>query len=152
MRKALVVGIDHYEHLGSLTGCVNDGYAVKAMLDRHADGSVNFGARLMACTGPHDIVKKAELKEAVRDLFADDSEVALFYFAGHGHIETTGGYLCAGDSKTGDDGFALSEVMTLANGSKARNKVIMLDSCYSGVAGDHPVNRHLQNIPAQQSP
>lgn len=24
MRKALVVGLDHYEHIGGLTGCVND--------------------------------------------------------------------------------------------------------------------------------
>src|SRR5690606_23870299 len=31
---------------------------------------------------------------------------------------------------------ALSEVMTLANNSKAKNKVIILDSCHSGVAGN----------------
>ena len=138
MRKALVVGIDHYEHIDPLAGCVNDAHAVKAMLDRHADGSVNFGTRLMVGTGPHDILERSELKEAVRELFADDSEVALFYFAGHGYIETTGGYLCAGDCKTGDDGLALSDVMTFANKSKARNKIIMLDSCYSGAVGDQP--------------
>ncbi len=56
MRKALVVGIDHYTHIGPLTGCVNDAYAVKVMLDRHADGSVNFGTRLMVGTGPHDLL------------------------------------------------------------------------------------------------
>jgi len=141
MRKALVVGIDHYEYIDPLTGCVNDAYAVKAMLDRHANGSVNFGTRLMAGAGPKDIVKKSDLKEAVRELFADDSEVALFYFAGHGYIETTGGYLCAGDCKTGDDGLALSEVMTLANMSRARNRIVILDSCYSGALGDHPINK-----------
>src|SRR4051812_28251646 len=47
MRKALVVGIDYYEHIGRLNGCVNDAHAVKAMLDRHSDGSVNFGTRLI---------------------------------------------------------------------------------------------------------
>jgi hypothetical protein len=101
MRKALVVGIDHYEYIGSLAGCVNDAHAVKALLDRNADGSVNFGTRLMVGTGRHDIIKKAMLKEAVRELFSDDSEVALFYFAGHGHIETTGGYLCVGERPRG---------------------------------------------------
>jgi hypothetical protein len=35
----------------------------------------------MVGTGPQDILKRSELKEAVRELFADDSEVALFYFA-----------------------------------------------------------------------
>src|SRR5882757_490160 len=104
MRKALIVGIDHYDHICPLTGCVNDAHAVKAMLARHADGSVNFGTRLMVGTGPHDILARSEIKEAVSELFADDSEVALFYFAGHGHIETTGGYLCGGDCKSGDDG------------------------------------------------
>lgn len=117
-----------------------------AMLDRHADGSVNFGVRLRVGTGPGDILERTELKEAVRELFADDSEVALFYFAGHGYIEATGGYLCARDCKTGDDGVALSDVMILANGSKARNKIIILDSCYSGALGDHPINKQISEI------
>lgn len=148
MRKALIVGVDHYEdkNIDSLTGCVNDAHAVKAMLDRHADGSVNFGTRLMVGTGPKVILTKVELKDAVRELFADDAEIALFYFAGHGYIESTGGYLCAGDCKTGDDGLALSEVMTLANKSKARNKIVILDSCYSGALGDHSVHQQVSEI------
>ncbi len=146
MRKALVIGIDHYEHIDGLTGCVNDAHAVKAMLDRHADGSINFGVRLMVGTGQQDILEKSELKEAVRELFSDDAEVALFYFAGHGYIETTGGYLCAGDCRRGDDGLALSDVMTFANESKARNKIIILDSCYSGSLGDNPINRQVSEI------
>jgi hypothetical protein len=36
-----------------------------------------------------------------------------FYFAGHGYIEDSGGFLCASDSESGDDGLALSEVMTM---------------------------------------
>ena len=44
MRKALVVGIDYYESINSLHGCVNDAYAVKAVLDRHSDGTKNFDA------------------------------------------------------------------------------------------------------------
>lgn len=113
MRKALVVGIDHYERINSLAGCVNDAHQVKAMLDRHADGSVNFGTKLIAGTGPHDVVTRSELKDAVRELFSDDSEIGLFYFAGHGHIEPTGGYLCAGDCKSGDDGLPLADVNDL---------------------------------------
>lgn len=139
MRRALVVGIDHYKHINPLYGCVNDAYSVKSMLDRHADGSVNFAVKLLTGTGPADIVERRELKAAVEQLFAGDGEVALFYFAGHGHIETTGGYLCAGDCQTGDDGLPLSEVMTYANSSKFHNKIIVLDSCHSGIAGGHPL-------------
>lgn len=146
MRKALIVGIDHYEHINGLTGCVNDAHGVKAMLDRDADGSVNFGTKLVIGTGPADIVNRAELKEAVRELFADDAEVSLFYFAGHGYIEATGGYLCAGDCKAGDDGLPLYEIMAMANASPARNKVLILDSCHSGALGDSHTNKQIAEI------
>ena len=147
MRKALVVGIDHYRHIKALSGCVNDAHAVKAILERHADGTVNFVTpRMLTGTGPADIVERRELKDAVRDLFTDDADIALLYFAGHGYLEDTGGFLCAGDCKTGDDGFSLSELMTLANKSNARNKVIILDSCHSGIAGDRPVAQGIAEI------
>jgi hypothetical protein len=142
MRKALVVGIDYYESIGQLFGCVNDAHNVKSVLERNSDGTVNFGVRLLSGTGPSDKVERTELKEAVRELFADDSETALFYFAGHGYLETTGGYLCGSDCKTGDDGLPLDEVLTLANKSRARNKIVVLDSCHSGIAGS-PSSRPL---------
>ncbi|OBJ86612.1 caspase family protein [Mycobacterium asiaticum] len=136
MRKALIVGIDYYEHIQGLSGAVNDAYAMKSVLERNADGTLNFPTpHLLVGTGPGAAVERIELKESVRQLFADDSEIALFYFAGHGYIEDTGGFLCASDCKSGDDGLSLAEVMSLANLSKAKNKVIILDSCHSGVAG-----------------
>jgi hypothetical protein len=147
MRKALIVGIDHYTHIKALSGCVNDAHEVKAILERHADGTVNFVTpRLVTGTGPADIVERSVLKDAVRELFAGDAEIALLYFAGHGYIEDTGGFLCAGDCKTGDDGFSLAELMTLASNSNARNKVIILDSCHSGIAGDRPVAQGVAEI------
>lgn len=138
MRKALIVGIDFYEHIGSLSGAVNDAHGVKSALERNADGTLNFPTpQLLTGTGPSAAVTKKALKDAVRELFADDSEVALFYFAGHGYIDDTGGFLCASDCETGDDGLSLADVMTLANSSKAKNKIVILDSCHSGVAGDN---------------
>lgn len=138
MRKALVVGINYYQHGSALYGCVDDAHAVKSALATHSDGSVNFDVRLLTGTGPTDVVSRTDLKASLKALFADDSEVALFYFAGHGHIETTGGYLLTCECKTGDDGMPLGEVLTLANSSKARNNVVVLDSCHSGIAGSPP--------------
>jgi hypothetical protein len=147
MRKALIVGIDYYAAIGNLSGCVNDAYAVKAVLERNADGTLNFSSpQVLTGVEPAQPVRKKDLKNAVRQLFADDSEIALFYFAGHGYIEDTGGFLCSSDSETGDDGLALSEVMTFANGSKARNKVIVLDSCHSGIAGDRTMQAGMAEI------
>jgi hypothetical protein len=139
MRKALVVGINHYQHCAGLFGCVDDAHSVKSVLERNSDGTVNFDVKLLTGTGPTDVVTRAELKESIRELFAGDNETSLFFFAGHGHIESTGGYLLASDSETGDDGVPLGEVLTLANASKVRNKIVVLDSCHSGIAGTNPV-------------
>jgi Caspase domain len=147
-RKALIVGIDFYMSILPLTGAVNDAHSVKAMLERHADGSPNFDVRLMTGTGPADIVERQELRDRIDQLFDCDKgiEVALFYFAGQGHLEATGGYLCAGDCKTGHDGMPLAEIMTMAHLSKAQNKIITLDSCHSGIAGTHPTHTNTAEI------
>lgn len=136
MRKALVVGIDYYSGINNLFGCVNDAHNVKSVLERNSDGTVNFDVNLISSTREGDALSRVELKSSVEKLFEDDSEVALFYFAGHGHIETTGGYLCTSECETGDDGLALSDVLTFAKKSNAQNKIIVLDSCHSGIAGN----------------
>lgn len=96
---------------------------MKSVLERHADGTVNFATpMLLTGTSATDRVEKGRLKDAVRELFADDSEIALFYFAGHGYIEDTGGFLCGTECKSGDDGLSLSELMTLAGSLPQRTR------------------------------
>ena len=146
MRIALIVGINHYEHGGSLHGCVNDAHEVKAVLERHDGGAVNFDCRLLTGTGPADRVNRGELKDQIEQLFKADADIALLYFAGHGHIEATGGYLLASDSSRGDEGVSLSEILTFANSSPAKNKIIILDSCHSGIAGTPPNAEQLASL------
>lgn len=139
MRKALVVGINHYEHGSPLFGCANDAHSVESVLERHSDGSVNFDVKLLTSTGPSEAVSRSDLRESIKALFnADANEIAILYFAGHGHIESTGGYILTSECKSGDEGLPLSEVLTFANSSKARNKIIALDSCHSGIAAAKP--------------
>jgi hypothetical protein len=147
MRKALIVGIDHYDHIGQLHGAVNDAYGVKNALDRHADGTLNFAQpRLMVGTGPRSTVTRTQLRDAVVELFRDDAEISLFYFSGHGFIDGAGGFICASDCAAGHDGLSLLDVMTFANRSPAKNKVIILDSCHSGVIGSDPVATQVAEI------
>ncbi|MGO3357418.1 MAG: caspase family protein [Bifidobacterium crudilactis] len=147
MRKALIVGIDHYDHINSLRGAVNDAHNVKTVLERHADGTLNFAQpRLMTGTGPGSGVTRSELRIAAQELFAEDSDVALFYFSGHGYIDSTGGFLCTSDCTSGDDGLALGDIMTFASKSPAKNKVILIDSCHSGVAGTSPTSSQIAEI------
>lgn len=134
MRKALVVGINYYAHDSTLYGCVSDAHAVKSVLERNSDGTLNFDVKLLTGTGPTDIVDRPRLREQIQALFSGDSEVALFYFAGHGRVEPTGGYLLTSDSRSADEGVALNDVVAFANASRAQNKIIILDSCHSGIA------------------
>ncbi|HBR0915116.1 TPA: caspase family protein [Klebsiella pneumoniae] len=69
MRKALVIGIDHYDKIPPLFGCVNDAYSVKSVLERHSDGSVNFAVKLMTATGPTKPITRKEIKQAAEQLF-----------------------------------------------------------------------------------
>lgn len=135
MRKALIVGIDYFEHVGRLHGCVNDAYSVRGVLERHGDGSLNFGVNLVASADATSAISRKTLKHHVSELFKDDAEIALFYFSGHGYVETTGGYLITSECSDGDDGFPLDELLTIVNASPATNKIIVLDCCHSGAAG-----------------
>lgn len=129
MRKALIVGVNEYP--GSpLTGCVNDATSIATLLETHGDGSPNFDVRLM--TGPPTQLTRPVLRQAIEDLFSGDSDMALLFFAGHGFVKSTGGYLVTVDAKKYDEGVSMDDILKLANDSKARNKVVMLDCCHAG--------------------
>ena len=146
MRIALIVGINYYDACSPLFGCVDDAYSIKAVLERNDGGIINFDCQLLTGTGPTDLVKRGELKDKIEKLFSTDAEIALFYFSGHGHIESSGGYLLTSDSSRGDDGVSLSEVLKYANCSPAKNKIIILDSCHSGYAGTNPTNDQISAL------
>ncbi len=146
MRIALIVGINYYENGSSLFGCVNDARAVKEVLERHDDGEVNFDCILRTGTDPSNRILRGKLKDDIKKLFNTEAEIALLYFAGHGHIEATGGYLLTTDAMRGDEGVSLSDILLLANASPATNKVIILDSCHSGIAGTPPTGGQLATL------
>ncbi len=129
MRKALVVGINDYPS-APLSGCVNDAHSIATLLEFHGDGSPNFGVRLL--TSPSASITRPALREAIENLFTGDPDMALLFFAGHGYIKSTGGYLVTVDAKKYDEGVSMDEVLTLANQSRARNKIVILDCCHSG--------------------
>ncbi len=135
MKKALIVGVNYYTEMGHLYGCVNDAYAVSQALQRHMDGQLNFDVKLVTAVDENTAISRKQLKDDISSLFSDDPEVALLYFAGHGHVEDSGGYLVTSECKDGDDGLSLEDVLNFANDSRAKNKILILDSCHSGVAG-----------------
>lgn len=132
MKKALCVGIDSYEHINDLHGCVNDANAVRDALQRNGDGTLNFDTKIMTATSEASYITRRALREAIEELFRGDSEIALRYYAGHGAIDEVGGYLCTSEVQKPDEGLSLDDLMTFVSKSKARNTVVILDSCNSG--------------------
>jgi len=134
LRKALCVGIDSYKKVNDLHGCVNDANGVKAALERNGDGTLNFNVKLMCATSEASYITRADLKDAIQELFKDESEIAVLYYAGHGSYDALGGYLCTSEIERADDGLSLNDIMGIVATSKAQSKVIILDSCHSGFA------------------
>lgn len=129
MRKALIVGIDDYPGK-KLNGCINDAKAVAALLEYNEDGSKNFDVELQI-----NVSKKSELLGKVKTLFSGNADVALFYFSGHGYVDETGGFLVTPDYTNDDVGVLMSTILKLANESKCKNRIIILDCCHSGEMG-----------------
>ena len=136
MRKALCVGIDSYENINDLHGCVNDANSVKAALERNGDGTLNFNVKLMCATSEKSYISRNDLRDAVEELFKSETEISVFYYSGHGSIDEIGGYLCTSEVSRPDEGLSLNDLMGFVAQSKAQNKVIILDSCFSGKVGN----------------
>ncbi len=136
-RRALVVGIDAYSG-APLAGCVNDANAIAELLRANENGSPNFAVRSM--TQPPHVVTRVSLRQALDRLFSssDEADVALLYFSGHGTENNLGGFIVTSDARAYDEGVSLVDILSMANRSKARECVIILDSCHSGHLGTIP--------------
>lgn len=133
MRKALVVGFDNYKG-ARLKGCINDAKNIASELKRDFDGSKNFDIKLI--TDESNLITKGVLRKEIEMLFSGKCETALLYFSGHGVVNSTGGYIVTPDWSYGDEGIPMDTILTLANASKATNKIIILDCCNSGAMGN----------------
>jgi len=139
MKKALIIGVDHYAGIKRLYGCVNDAFSVKNVLERNYDGSVNFDCQIHTATSQDKTLVRSFLSDKISELFTSRAEIVLFYFSGHGYTGDNGGYILGSDARRGDDGVSLDYILNLANNSPATNKVIFLDSCHSGEMGNPSV-------------
>lgn len=132
MRRALIVGVDDYQS-APLSGCVNDANTVATVLGTHGSGSPNFETLLL--TSPPNNLSKAQLREALTKLFETECDIALLYFSGHGFVRGGDGYIVTTDATRYDEGIPMTEILSLANNSPVKNRVIILDCCYSGNMG-----------------
>ncbi len=136
LKRAVLVGIDHYEQFPPLGGCVNDVKALVPLLKRHEDGSPNF--KCHSYTSDEVAIERRGLLGALDELLAPGADVALFYFAGHGAGVDSDVVLVTQDGINGDTGVPLATVLGKVQASKVPEVIIILDCCYSGAAGGVP--------------
>lgn len=136
-KRALIVGLDHYDHFNRLNGCIADAREMETALARHADEAVNFDCRLLTSSGP-ERVTRVLLRRRWDELFDSFTGDIAFYFAGHGAPTEVGGYLVTQEGEPGDYGLPMNDLVLMANNSRANSVLIILDCCFSGLAGNNP--------------
>lgn len=130
MRKALFIGIDNYE-VNKLFNCVNDATALSTLFQYNDDGSVNFATKELL----NEEATRANTRKHIKELFDGDSEMVLLYFSGHGLDDEKDGVIVTVDFDEDDYGLRMEEILSLANRSKCKNKIIILDCCKGGLFG-----------------
>ncbi len=137
-RKALFIGINHYNKAPKLKGCINDATRMHSLLSRNADDTLNFEGKLL--TSDRYDVSAAELRKNIVALFIGTAEASIFYYSGHGALRDYGGFLVTKDAAQYHEGVDMHSVLALANAAvlegRHRQVLIILDCCHSGAFGD----------------
>ena len=134
-KRALLVGIDQYQCMPHLTGCAADAIAMRGLLQRNDNGSPNYDCRVLTSADGPPITREL-LRSQWHTLFDNFDGHVLFHFSGHGKPTSAGGVLVTQDGTQGDPGLPMDELLTLANRSKAKTLLLIVDCCYAGNAGD----------------
>jgi uncharacterized caspase-like protein len=139
MKRALLVGVDDYEHFSGLSGCVNDVVALSPLLARDEDGAPNFSCETRtSAEGPID---RDSFLADLDTLLSSGADVALLYFAGHGSVDgeiATDVTLSTTDGTTMTPGVALSQIMAKVASSPVKEIILVLDCCFAGAAAGVP--------------
>lgn len=135
-KRALLVGVNHYERFEPLSCCVDDASQMEVLLQAHEDGSDNYLCTRL--TTDRDEVTEATLRAALRTLTdgANGDDDLLFYFSGHGLVVDGEGTLVTQEAHPDDAGFPMSELLRRVNRCGAGSVMIILDCCHSGEMGN----------------
>lgn len=133
-KRALLVGIDEYEHLRPLHGCVKDMNALRPLLAQNEDKSTNFYC-VPETQESERIVTRRSLLDALDALLRPGADISLFYFAGHGQQVDNDVVLVTADGEGSDLGVSMSKILGKVQQSKVPEVSIILDCCFAGIAG-----------------
>jgi hypothetical protein len=154
-RRALLVGVNHYDNMADLGWCIDDVLALRQVLEYHENHDPNFACRvLLGSESTSDALGSSpgservtfnRLRVALEELFAFD-DMVLFYFSGHGYPTTGGVYLVTQDGNDVLPGMLMNDILEMANASSAREVLLIIDSCFSGALGEPDHARDMTNL------
>lgn len=134
IKRALLVGIDHYDKLDDLHGCANDAAALHPLLARNEDDSPNLDCRLLVARDASNRMTRDHLLGLLDELFSPGCDFALLYFAGHGAALHGDVALATSDGTATTPGVAFAEVVERIGRSSVNEVIVILDCCFSGGA------------------
>lgn len=124
---AVVVGAARYKHMPTLRYTDDDAYQVYAFLKSPEGGALrDEQVKLLI----DEDATRMNILGAVRSTFlkADENDVVLFYFSGHG---LQGSFLPV-DFDGQNNKLRHDELRNLLKASRARHKLVLADACHSG--------------------
>ena len=135
---ALLIGVNNYKEENSyrqLNVCVEDALEVEKRL-KNGGFESNYIRLLNDDTDriPNRYNILAQMREIANNTKMDD--LLLFYYSGHGDYKDGKSYLVAHDGEhlaLKDTAVSISRVIEIIKQANARKKVLIIDSCYSGV-------------------
>lgn len=128
--RALVIGNGNYKTLNSLgAGPENDTLAMEAAL---RDARLSAPVTLSRKNDLSLSAMRAALKSAFAGADADD--VSIFFYSGHGVLLGGQAYLCPVDAGVSPSGMMSMDELRRALDAVPGEKIVILDSCYSGAA------------------
>lgn len=138
-KYALVVGINDYikssdGQIKDLNYSVADAESMKEMLELElepAGWTVSLITAYLNESTYQNATKK-KLQEAFQAV-PGDAETFLFYYSGHGYQQDAEAYICPSDFDFSPNTWISSDELSgWLTQISARNKIVILDSCYSG--------------------
>jgi uncharacterized caspase-like protein len=139
-RNALLVGINSYYldgAIGNLRYCVNDVKSLNEILSNHLRGDFNTYLLTSDTNEKNDEPNRSNIMSMLRLIAnsAGPNDTLLFYFAGHGIEKDGKSYILPADSKMNildETAISIDWIKNTLNESSAKQRILVLDSCYSG--------------------
>ncbi|SEJ29980.1 Caspase domain-containing protein [Propionispira arboris] len=133
--KALFIGVNRYldKTIHSLDNVINDVVEMSTVITSPPSNFASMDSKMIQQT----LATQAIITAAVKDFFlnANDQDVLVFYWAGHGALIADEGFFIAYDSDVNhlrDTAIAMQDLRSYIEKSPAKTVIAMFDCCHSG--------------------